>query len=131
MIIFQKHGLIRSLVSQSSFVVSTAEKKLLIVICYYIFLQVVSFAHFSISKQVGNELNKQLTEYFLCEQSGYDPARPCSRSGFENLINPGVAFMSFIIGLLTPTVNFVFVIDYSKVKKYLTRYSRKKRDIQV
>ena len=105
---------------------STAEKKLLIVFCYYIFLQVISFIYFSITKHSADTLQTELLSYFLCEQDGHDPSNPCSRSGFEYLINPGLAVLSFILALIAPVVNFVFVIDYQELKHKLQTAFKKK-----
>ncbi len=117
----QTQGLFRSnqLLSKNSFYVSTAEKKLLIVFCYYIFLQVVGFVTFSLSEQASDSLQTELFSYFLCEQSGHDPDDPCSRSGFEDLVNPGVTILSIFMAMFAPFVNFVFVVDYRELKQKL------------
>ena len=117
----QTQGLFHSnqLKTKHSFSVSTAEKKLLIVFCYYIFLQVIAFVTFSLSEQAADTLQTELVSYFLCEENGHNPDSPCSRAGFEDLINPVVTILSFILALLAPFVNFVFVIDYQEVKQKL------------
>jgi ABC-type phosphate transport system permease subunit len=124
----QEQGLFRSS-SKNSFHVSTAEKKLFIVFCYYIFLQAVVFVNFSLSGKAVDTLRSELFSYFFCEQNGYDPDNPCSRSGFENLINPGITFLSFMLAMVAPAVNFVFVIDYRELKQKLRSVCCSKKQI--
>ena len=103
-----------------NFFVSTAEKKLLIVVCYYIFTLVIALINFSLSTQVSDTLQTELINYFLCEQNGLNLNMPCSRASFENLINPGLIILSSSLAYLMPSVNFVFVVDYQEVKEKLT-----------
>ena len=103
-----------------SFSLSTAEKKLLIVFCYYILTQVVVLVYFSRTQQVGPKLGRRIVSYFSCEQSGYDPSKPCSRSSFETLINPALATLAFTLALLLPVISFVFVVDCGMLKKKIS-----------
>ena len=105
--------------SKSLLNVSTAEKKLVIVFCYYIFLQVIAFVTFSVTQQVSDTLQTELFSYFICEQNGNDPSNPCSRSGFEGLINPVIILLSYVLAMFAPAVNFVFVVDYKETKQKL------------
>jgi ABC-type phosphate transport system permease subunit len=114
----QEQGLFRSS-SNNFFHVSTAEKKLFIVFCHYIFLQAVIFVNFSLIGRTVDTLRSELFSYFFCEQNGYNPDNPCSRSGFENLINPGTTFLSIMLAMVTPAVNLVFVVDYRELKQKL------------
>ena len=114
-------GLFRSnqLPSKNPFFVSTAEKKLIIVFCYYIILQVVGFVAYSLSEQSSDAVQAELFSYFLCEQSGHDPDNPCSRSGFEDVIVPEVTILSIFMAMFGPLVNIVFVMDYNEFKQKL------------
>ena len=85
----------------------------------------VAFVTFSLSEQAAATLQTELFSYFLCEQNGHDPDSPCSRAGFEGLINPGITILSFILAMLAPTVNFVFVIDYQELKEKLKSLCQK------
>ena len=124
----QNQGLFRSnpMLSKSPIFVSTAEKKLLIVFCYYIFLQVIGFVTFSLSEQASDSLQTELFSYFLCEQTGHDPSNPCSRSRLEALSNPGATILSVFLAMFGPFVNFVFVVDYSELKQKLRNLRHKK-----
>ena len=119
LLFLQRHGLFHSNMSKNPLSLTTAEKKLLIVFCYYIILQVVAFIHFSLTRQASEVIQGEFFRYFLCEQNGDDPDNRCSRSGFENLINPVVAILSFTLSLLATVVNFVFVISYRDLKQKL------------
>lgn len=118
-ILFQKYGIIKSVKEKASLSFSIAEKKLLIVFIYYIIIQVIVFIYFSQSQQVGFQIRTEIARYFQCELNGHDPSNPCSRSGFENLINPALPIMAFTVALLLPIVSFVFVIDYETLKNKL------------
>ena len=113
----QKYGIVKSMKSTATSSLSTAEKKLLIVFFYYIVLQVIVYIYFSLTQQVGLKLASEIAAYFLCEQNGYNLSNPCSRSGFENLINPGLAVLAFTLTSLAPIVSFVFVVDCSLLKE--------------
>ena len=77
------------------------------------------FVTFSLSEQASGSLERELFSYFLCEQSGHNPASPCSRSGFEDLTNPAVTIISLLLAMLAPLVNFVFVVDCNEFKQKL------------
>ena len=96
---------------------STAEKKLLIVFVYYIFMQVIVFIYFSQTQQAGPSLAREIALYFSCEQSGFDPNSPCDRSGFEALISPPLQVLAFAMALLVPIISFVFVVDCNMLKQ--------------
>ena len=114
----QEQGLFHSTLPKSSLIhVSTAEKKLLIVFTYYIFLYVIAELNFTLAIQIADTLQTEVFSYFLCEQNGCDPSAPCDRSGFENLLNQGIILLSSILSFLSPAVNFVFVVDYQELKQ--------------
>ncbi len=119
----QVQGFFRSseLQPKSPFHISTAEKKLLILFFYYVFFQTIGSVHFSVVQQAGGTLQREVFSYFICEQNGHDSGSndPCSRSGFENLINPGITLLSPLLTTIAPTVNFVFVIDYRELKQHV------------
>ncbi len=96
---------------------STVEKKLLIVFVYYIFMQVIVFIYFSQTQQARPSLVREISLYFSCERSGYDPNSPCDRSGFEALISPPLQVLAFAMALLVPIITFVFVVDCNMFKQ--------------
>ena len=107
-----------SLMSKSTLSITTAELKLLLVFIHYIFLQVISFVYFTQSQLSSDHLNIEVLAYFTCEMNGYDPENPCSRSKFENLLNPGVATIAFMLIMLVPVSSIVFVVDFHDAKEY-------------
>ena len=114
----QEQGLFHSTLPKSSLIhVSTAEKKLLIVFTYYIFLYVISELNFTLGIQIADTLQTEVFSYFICEQNRHDCRHPCDRSGFENLLNQGILLLSSILLFLAPAVNFVFVVDYKELKQ--------------
>ena len=79
-----------SLMSKSTLALSTAEVKLLLLFFHYIFLDVIFFVYFAKTLRIFDKLRKELVMYFMCESRGHDADNPCSRSGYESLIDPGL-----------------------------------------
>jgi len=57
-------------------------------------------------------LLRELQAYFTCESNGHDPENPYNRLGFENLLNPGVTVMAFVLIMLVPVSIIFFVVDF-------------------
>ena len=74
---------------------------------------------------VSHKLRKELITYFTCESRGHDADNPCSRSGFENLLNPGVATIAFVLIMLVPVSSSIFVVDYQYMKEFVRSAFRK------
>ena len=74
---------------------------------------------------VGNKLLRELLAYITCESSGHDPDNPCSLSGFENLLDPGVAIIVFVFIMLVPVSSIVFVVDFRNIKNFISSAFRK------
>ena len=62
--------------------ISTAEKKLLIVLIYYILFGVFAMVYYSVSIADSSSLESAITSYFICEASGFVPGQ-CDRMTFE------------------------------------------------
>ena len=101
---FQKYG-------------GTAELKILIVLCYYIIITVVSLCGFSILSESIPEFRDDLTQYFACESlgvnSGMDCQRDVSRIDSESLNT----LTSVLIGFF-PYVNFIYIISLKDIKQF-------------
>ena len=115
---FQHH---KAKESRNSFSFGTAEKKLLIVSFYYVVLEVLGFLSFSLLQRNG-DLQEELQIYFMCESQGHNPDNPCDRSRFEQLNFSIIYILSISIVLLTPVVNFVFVVNVKLLKEKLTTF---------
>ena len=120
--IFQHHGLFKAKESRNPFSFGTAEKKLLIVSCYYVTLEILGFLTFTLTQKNSNRLREELQIYFMCESQGHNPDNPCDRSQFERLRNPAITILSLTFILLAPVVNFVFAIKIQLLKEKLTAF---------
>lgn len=105
--------------SKKAYKFGTAEKKLLVQFAYYFALEVVGFIVFSIAQRNAAPLQKELLNYFTCEASGHDPANPCDRRGFESYTSAVPSMLSYMLLLLAPMVNFLFVIDFQVLRNRL------------
>ena len=74
---------------------------------------------------VFDKLRTELITYFMCESRGHNADNPCSRSGFENLLNPGIATLAFVLSMLVPVSSSIFVVDYQYTKEFVRSALRK------
>ena len=96
----------------------TAQKKLLIVFCYYVVLTVIALTSFTLATRNTGVIVNSAKRYFLCEQNGHDPSEPCSRSELERLMNPTGITLSFILAMaLFPVVNLVYIVNIQELKE--------------
>lgn len=99
--------------SENPFKISTAERKILIVLCYYVFVAVFSLIAFTIATRNNTAQTRELTKYFLCEQS--NPSTPCDRGSYERLAYPEITTISYVLLGLFPVVNLVYVTNFKEV----------------
>ena len=102
----------------------TAERKILIVSVYYIFLSVLALLTYSQATRDTEPFISELLSYFECERRGVNQNMPCDTSGFERF-NSSFAIIlsviSFILIGLYPVLNLIFVIDFQELKNLLKR----------
>ncbi len=60
--------------------------------------------------------------------NGHDPSNPCSRSSFENLLNPTVATIALSLIMLVPVSSIVFVLDFHEMKVFFMSMCIKSKD---
>lgn len=124
LIFMQQHGLFRQNQSQSPFKIGAAERKLLIVFCYYVVLAVISLTSFTMSTRDASAIATHTLEYFLCEQGGHNPETPCSRAAIDEMTDPVISTMSYILLGLFPIVNLVYALNVQELKEHC-RWCRK------
>ena len=95
---------------------SSAQSKLLFVLCYYVIITLVSLTGLTIASREGPAFAKELIRYFGCELRGYNPSHPCDRSQLDKRQHPGLVSISFIFVGLYPLVNFFFTTNLTEVK---------------
>ena len=97
--------------------ISTSERKILIVLCYYILLSVVALTGVTIPLRNSELLANALTEYWQCETAGVDPLCNRLRASFEEQTNPGIITVSYVLLWIFPAVNLIFAVNISELKQ--------------
>ena len=100
---------------------SSAQSKLLFVLCYYVIITLVSLTGLTIASREGPAFAKEVVRYFTCELRGYNPSHPCDRSQLDKRHHPGLVSISFIFVGLYPLVNFFFTTNLTEVKDSLVK----------
>ena len=118
----QQHGLFRAKQSKNPFKVGTAERKLLIIFCYYVVLGVIALTTFTVTTRNVELFTEELGQYFLCEAVG--PEDPCDRSGFEELTHPELVAVSYVLLGIFPVFNVVFAVNVNELKQFRVQVSR-------
>ena len=113
----QQHGLLRVKKSKHPLQISTSERKILIVLCYYILLSVVALTGVTIPLRNAQLLTVALIEYWQCEAAGVDPLCNRPRTSFEEQTNPGIITVSYMLLWIFPAVNLIFAVNVSELKQ--------------
>jgi hypothetical protein len=112
---------------KKAFKIGSAERKLLIVFCYYVLLAAISLTAFTLSTKNLPETVKNFLEYFDCEKDGHNSSDPCSRADFERLNNSALTTFSYILLGLFPVANLVYAVNVQELKAYCQCFSRKSK----
>jgi len=105
----------------NKFQLGAAEKKLLVVLCYYVVLASVVLTSFTLSTKSLSSYFKKLQTYFLCEQHGLDPSSPCSRV-FAGQSYPFLATASFILLGLFPVIYMIYAANLGELKEIVRKW---------
>ena len=96
---------------------STAEKKLLLVLSLSIFSGLIILINTSIVRSIANEQASRMLQYFSCESSGYVPGK-CNYKANELDSMLWLSSIGFLIlGIKPPLLNLLFVINFETVQK--------------
>ncbi len=106
---------------KQKFKMSTAECKILFIVCYYMLVTVVAMSGLTVVSWKGQEFVKALFAYFLCQRSGYNPLQPCSRDRISQLHQAGLVAISFIFVGLLPLVNCIFTTNFREIATALCK----------
>lgn len=113
--------------SNNPFKFGTAEKKLLVVFCYYIILATVALTTFTVVTRNASNYIKNIQRYFLCEQGGYDPNNPCSHD-FRRQSYPSLTTLSYVLLGLFPVVNLIYAINLKEMKEIFQKMKLNKKN---
>ena len=99
-----------------SWKISTAETKILVVLCYYAIFGIIALSFFAISSAEQEEFINAIEEYFICEGAGSQ--MECDRSQFEQYTYSGLVITTFVLLGFLPCVNLIFVIKWGAGKHF-------------
>ena len=122
----QHHGLLRKKRSKQLLTISTAERKILLVFCYYVLLDVLALMAFTITTRNIEQFEAAVTNYWQCELTGVDPENPCDalRASYREFSNPVLSSIAFVILGTSPAVNLIFAINFSELKQKFKTWCR-------
>jgi len=113
--------------SKHPFKVGAAERKILIIFCYYVLLGVIALTSFTVFTRNGALFGDAVADYWQCEITGVDPENSCDRlkDSFEALTYPGLTSVSYILLGIFPAVNLIFAVNIKEIKqKFNTWFGR-------
>ena len=123
----QHQGIFRTK-KKSSLGISTAEKKIFFVLCYYVIFAVIMLVYFGFFTADTDLFIEALETYFHCQALGHLPNQTsqCDPKEYQQYIYPELAATTyFLMGFIT-TANLTFVIKWSTITKFCSRYYHKK-----
>ena len=115
----QQQGLLRMKLSKQPFKIGTAERKLLIVFCYYVLLVAIALTTFTDFTRSFAGLGTKLTEYWQCELSGVATESACDemKSSFFAPSSTALSSISYILLGLLPAVNLIFAVNINELRQ--------------
>ena len=99
---------------------STAETKIIIVLCYYALFGLVALSYFAVESAFQEEKFQAIQQYFVCEAVG--SGTECDRSGFDNFGYHFLTILAYLMLGLLPTVNLTFVINWTAASQSCKRF---------
>lgn len=91
-----------------------AEKKLFVILCYYVILASVALAAFSINASKSQLFVQKVFQYFACEAGGNMQICDNERKAFESLIYPGINMVTYILLGALPSVNLTYIVNFNQ-----------------
>ena len=110
--------------SKSPFKIDTAEKKILIIFCYYVILGVITLTTFTLATKNGQRFGEEITLYFTCESLGAEMNCDSQRSAYQALLNPALNCLSYILLGIFPAINLLFAVNTEELKQWCCRARR-------
>lgn len=107
---------------------STAEKKLLILLCYYIAVVLLSLIAWTIEIRNQYRLSAALVGYFECEATGIQSGVSCNREEFEQYSITELFAVGYILLSSLPAVNLIFAVNFTDLKLKCQEYACFKRE---
>ena len=93
-----------------------AERKLLLVLFYYVTFGIVMLSYLAVQSADKDYISSALEQYFICEAPG--SGADCSRSEFDKPVYAGLVTATFLMLGFLPCVNLIFVVSWQGVKEF-------------
>ena len=115
----QQQDLFRMKLSKQPFKIGTAERKVLIIFCYYVLLFVIALTTFTDFTRTFTGLGTKLAEYWQCELSGVDSENACDemKTSFHVPGLTALSSISYILLGLLPAVNLIFAVNINELRQ--------------
>ena len=110
------------------FKIGSGEKKIIIVLLYYVLLVEFALMAFTLSTSRITQFRTAVTLNFLCERLGFNPDAPCDRSLLDGFKFPEVNLLAYILLELFPVINFTYVIKFRIMKKWICVHILRRKD---
>ena len=123
----QHHGIFR-IRKKSSLVISIAEKKNLIALCYYVIFDVIMLVYFGFHIANSDLFIEALETYFRCQALGHPPneTSQCDPKEYQQYTHPELATTAHVLNAFVTTANLTFVIQWRTITKFCSRCFCKK-----
>ena len=115
-------------IRKKSAIISTAEKKILIALCYYVIVALITLVYFGTYTANSDLFIEALETYFRCQALGHLPNQTsqCDPKEYQQYIYPGLAATTFLLMGFLSTANLSFVIKWSHITKFCSQLYHKK-----
>ena len=110
--------------SRSPLQMETAEKKILIIFCYYVILGVIALTTFTLGTKNGQRVAEEIGLYFTCESLGTETNCDSERSSYQALLYPALNCLSYVLLGIFPAINLIFAVNATELKQWCGRARR-------
>ena len=102
---------------------STAETKIIVVLCYYALFGLVSLSYFAVESSNQDDFLLAIQQYFVCEAVG--SGNECNLSGFDTYEFHFLTILVYMMLGFVPAVNLIFVINWTAARASCKRFWKK------
>ena len=102
---------------------STAETKIILVLCYYALFGLVALSYFAVESAGNDDYLLAIQQYFVCEAVG--SGTKCDLSGFDTYEFHFLTILVYMMLGLVPAVNLTFVINWTAARASCKRFWKK------
>lgn len=97
----------------------------MVIFFYFEIFTTFALITFTLNIRSTDEFLQSISELFLCEQGGFNPDNPCTRSDVNRFHYPELSAISQIIFGSFPIVNLIFAINIQDIKQCFSKIRSK------